>query len=118
MQTTGFDLAGSILDGTVIERVYFAAPSMYTAGTSHETLALALRQAIGNAEDHVERLRAYNVVDHDRVARAEQNPIYVDVRWEMKSPQGVKTDTVAQRYVYHGLADARDALARIEKYAV
>ena len=66
---------------------------------------------VGNAEDYVERLRAFNVVDHDRIDRAERSTIYVDVRWEMKSPQGVKTDTVAQRYAYNGLADARDALA-------
>ena len=114
----GFTLAGSIQPGTVIERVYFTVPSGHAAntdGAEHDTMLAALDQAIAVREGEIARMAAHYGATSATTINAEKRRIDLDVRWSMRSPQGVVTDTVAERHTYDGLNEARfsrDTLAR------
>jgi hypothetical protein len=113
MSARGFDMAGAIVPGTVIERVYFAVPVHGTTGDPFDTMADALRAAIERGEEQASRRL---------LAEHGIKPV-VDVRWFMRVPEGTKPneggsqDTVAERFTYDTIDEARQHLARIEKYA-
>lgn len=111
MSARGFDMAGTIVPGTVIERVYFAVPSHGTIGDEFETMADALRFAIAKGKSQEARLDEFRA-----------HPV-VDVRWFMRVPEGTSQtvggsqDTVAERFTYPSILDAQEHLDRIEKYS-
>lgn len=115
---TGFDGAPRIPIGATVARAYWAVPTSYTAGSEYPTEVEAIRAAIARWEDR------------DAAHAAEYGPeripfpqrLTVDLRWHMVWPPapGVPTsgiDATVYRTVYENVAEAREHVTRIEKYA-
>lgn len=108
---TGYDGAGTTPVGATVTRVYWVVPGHYgpsASGVEHDTEADAIREAIERAEQFVSA--------HPGTA---PDPV-VDCRWTMKYPEGSGPtsgiDCVMSRTTYEGVEQAREHLARIEKY--
>lgn len=90
--------------GARLDRAYWAVPTTYTSGSEHETRREALVTAIERGEKHP------------------NNRVVIDLRWSMTweatpGNPSVGTDTVAERFTYDNLAVAKEALARLDKFA-
>lgn len=113
IHTSGLDspTAHRVPAGTTIERVYWSVPDHGTTGPEYDTEAAAI--AAGLAEQEA-------LIARDREFRGTESLIperfCVDLRWAMKFPGG-GLDTPVSRTTYDTFADAREHLARIEKYA-
>lgn len=108
MQARGFDMAGYITPGTVIERVYFAVPVHGTIGHTFETHVDALVYAIAEAQVAEERDHGYDF---------KAKPV-VDVRWVLRVGNATGgTDTVAERFHYDSIADAEAHRDRFNTFA-
>lgn len=112
MKITGFDAAGSVPEGAVIERIYYAVPSNIVPlididNDQRGSMAQALDAAIKNATETEAKVTLPSFKAH----------VTVDVRWVMKYPQGGGQDTVAQRFHYDDIADAQAHLDRINRFA-
>lgn len=111
----GFDMAGHVVPGTVINEVYFAVPIHGTTGHRFETMADALAAGIKRAKIIEENYVGTGTPFSPRVT--------IDVRWVMTVPAGTpqsrggSSDSVAQRFTYDSHDDAQEHLDRIVKYA-
>lgn len=93
-----------VSEGTVIRRIYWAAPTLITIGETFDNRTDALREAIRQAKE--------------RVAKSEFAPerVTVDERWRFDSPDGGGLDTVINRETFETLEEADRMLALAEKY--
>lgn len=116
VQTRGFDRAASMPVGAVIERVYFADPG--DSSSLFDSYADALTATIARHEDAETRHRDF----HERTRSMGiylplPERLWIDCRWKMTYPAGGGLDTVASRTAYDTLAEAREHLERIGRYA-
>lgn len=103
---TGFDHAGSVTPGTVIEDVYYAVPVHGTTGDRYDDLVEALTEALRRAEEAEAKNPGYIPV------------VSLEVRWVMRdAARRTTTNTPASRLTYGSPAEAREHLARIVQFA-
>jgi hypothetical protein len=108
---TGLDQASLIRVGATLTRVYWAAAENYVIGEPFATEADALRETITFREN-----RATYYREHGARPVAE-TPVTLELRWQMSLPGSGAVDVAIARTIYETLTDAREHLARIEKYA-
>lgn len=105
--TSGFESVASIPQGATVTRTYWTVPQHGTIGDDFSTQGAAIRAAIERREAYLATLQPGHFVP---------STIYVDLRWGMQYPDGGGVDLTMQRTTYDTLADARDHLARIQRY--
>jgi hypothetical protein len=100
VKVTGFDSASMIPVGATLTAADWYVPDTYTEGTRYETRRDALAAAIAKWESVA-----------SSVGYTRSFPVTIDLRWKFDFPEGQGgLSTVAQRWVYPTLEDARRGL--------
>lgn len=113
----GYDGAGTTPVGATVTRVYWVTPGHYgpsATGVEHDTEEAAIREAIARWEAERDAAQAYDRTNFLPTT------LWVDCRWTMTYPPGSGPtsgiDAVTSRTTYDDVHEAREHLARIEKY--
>ncbi len=117
LKTTGLDNAAGIPVGATLTAATWHVAGLYGPGHPHETERDALLTGIALIEERIERHNAaYASLAHGPVSDPPER-FSVDLRWRMAYPEGGGIEFTARRTTYADLAEAREHLARIDKYA-
>ena len=114
---TGLDSAASIPAGSIITSASWDIPTNYSTGLSFHSKKVALNFAIGEMMSSVARHERFNAGRGDTAYPLPER-ITVDLRWDVQLPgDGGSINFVASRVEYESIAEAREALALLQRFA-
>jgi hypothetical protein len=120
MKTTGFDSAWMVPVGATVTRVYWCVAETYGPGAEQPDQAAAVTAGLHRHDERVEAYREQQGAGAD-IWPYPDHGFSVDLRWTMKYPGGSGgvgggIDATVTRHTFESTAEAREWLARHEKY--